>query len=322
MLAAFGLTPLANARAFSLNCGTPQGFQSHGRSIELKTQGHWDSLGFGHARLNYQLQFGIDCVAGESCWALGQSVGTGVVANRDYRPNRYQNYQQFVLDPMPEVEHAYLLLPDPVPDQATSFRAYAMMDAVHGSFGATIPLLCQGEPMISLNSSISESAAAELARANRIIHEEYGFPALHLLAKADALQKEIAAGDQDKVSVSKATQLALAVILDSFDAIEAPLNIAAHGWASTHGQRLSGDLTVDQKTAARAFLRKEMQASQTSLALHLGGIVKGQDYPPEQGESTRDNWIFVLHVPTLSDHLYWVIVDRRGQNEPYIYGFN
>jgi hypothetical protein len=65
-----------------------------------------------------------------------------------------------------------------------------------------------------------------------------------------------------------------------------------------------------------------MQSSGTSLALHLGGIIKGQDYPPEQGESTEDNWIFVLHIPTLSDHLYWVIVDRRGSQAPYLYGFN
>lgn len=322
ILAAFGLNPLANARAFSLNCGSPQGFQSHGRSIAMTTQGRWESLGFGHTRLNYQLQFGIDCAAGESCWALGQSAGTGVVANQDYRPNRYQNYQQFVLDPMSGVEHGFLLLPENVPDEATSFRAYAMLDAVHGSFGATIPLHCQGEPVTSFSSSVSENAVAEVARADRILQKEYGFPALHLLVNAEALQKEIEAGDQDKVSVSSATQLAMAVILDNFDAIEAPLNIAAHGWASTHQQRLSGDLTLDQKTAARAFLREQMQGSQTSLALHLGSIIKGQDYPPEQGESTRDNWIFVLRIPTLSDHLYWVIVDRRGQNAPYIYGFN
>jgi hypothetical protein len=322
MLAALALTPLANARALSLNCGSPQGFQSHGRHLEVKAQGRWESLGFGHTLLNYELQFGIDCAANGSCWAAAQSSGEGVVANLDYRPSRYEDYQQFMLEPLASVQHGFLLLPKDPPEVAGPFRAYVMFDAVRGSFGATVPLLCQGEPVTSFSSSVSENALAELARADRIIQEDYGFPTLRLLANPEALQKEILGGSQDKVSVSQATQLAMAVILDNFDAIEAPLNIAAHGWASTHAKRLSDDLTLDQKAAARRFLREQMQNPGTSLALHLGSIIKGQDYPPEQGESTRDNWIFVLHVPTLSDHLYWVIVDRHGQKAPYLYGFN
>lgn len=321
MLAAFGLNPMANARAFSLNCASPQGFQSDGRRLEVRTQGRWESMGFGHTRLSYELQFGIDCRSPGSCWASAQNSGKGVVANQDYRPIRYLNYQQFVLDSLPAVEHGFLLLPAVVPDEAASFRAYLMLDAVHGSYGATIPLQCQGEPVTTLSSAVSGPAADEIARANRIIQDDFGFPGLSLLANRERLQKELDAG-QDKLTVSQATQLALALILDDFTAIEAPLNIAAHGWASTYGQSLSADLTLDQKTAARRFLREQMQDSRTSLALHLGGVIKGQDYPPEQGESAKENWVFVLHVPTLSDHLYWVIVDRQGHKAPYLYGFN
>jgi hypothetical protein len=322
MLAALGLTPIANARAYSINCGSPQGFQSFGRDVTVMTQGVWESLGFGHSRLNYKLQLTVDCEKNNSCWASAEGSGKGVVANQDYEPTRYQDFQQFSLDPIPSLEQGYLLLPSSVPETRASFRAYAMLDAVRGSFGTTVPLLCRGEPVTSSSSSVSESAVAELARADRIIQDDFGFPKLRLLANAEALEKQMKNGAADKVSVSQATQLAMAVIFDSFDAIEAPLNIAAHGWASTHEQRLSETLTRDQETAARQFLREQMQSSATSLALHLGGIIKGQDYPPEQGESTEDNWIFVLHIPTLSDHLYWVIVDRRGSKAPYLYGFN
>lgn len=44
-------------------------------------------------------------------------------------------------------------------------------------------------------------------------------------------------------------------------------------------------------------------------------------YPPENGESVQDNWIFNLTLFEVSDHLYWVVVPRNG--DPLkVYGFN
>ncbi len=45
-------------------------------------------------------------------------------------------------------------------------------------------------------------------------------------------------------------------------------------------------------------------------------------FPPERGESDQDFWIFCLTIPALSDHLFWVLLDKSGQKQPYIYGFN
>lgn len=46
-------------------------------------------------------------------------------------------------------------------------------------------------------------------------------------------------------------------------------------------------------------------------------------YPvPEDRELVEDNWIFASSFPDLSDHIYWVIVDRSGKKETYVYGFN
>ncbi|HYX32705.1 MAG TPA: hypothetical protein VE954_06295 [Oligoflexus sp.] len=314
--------PVLGAQAFSLNCGSAKGFQSHGRSLDVRTQGRWEALGFGHARLNYELSYGIDCTGAGSCWAAARTSGGGVIANPDYKPQRYQNYQQFALDTMDHVQQSFLLLPESVPPKAGSFPAYLMLTSVHGTYGATVPLQCQGEPVKTLSSSTSENALSEIARADRIIQVDYNFPHIRLQADAAALQKQIEAGPDDQVSVSQATQLALAVILDDFEPIEAPLNIAADGWASTHEQRLTGHLTREQKHDIRLYLREQMQSEKTTLSLYLGSTVQGQIYPPEQGENTQDNWIFVLRVPTLSDHLYWVIVDRKGKAAPYLYGFN
>jgi len=43
---------------------------------------------------------------------------------------------------------------------------------------------------------------------------------------------------------------------------------------------------------------------------------------PENRESVDENWIFVLSLPDLSDHIYWAIVDRTGEKPAYCYGFN
>jgi hypothetical protein len=34
------------------------------------------------------------------------------------------------------------------------------------------------------------------------------------------------------------------------------------------------------------------------------------------------NWIFSLYLPDLSDHLYWIVIDRATSGDAYIYGFN
>lgn len=45
-------------------------------------------------------------------------------------------------------------------------------------------------------------------------------------------------------------------------------------------------------------------------------------FPPEDGEEVETNWIWALSLPTLSDHLFWVIIDRTAMEPPYNYGFN
>ncbi|NJL74763.1 MAG: hypothetical protein HC892_06715 [Saprospiraceae bacterium] len=44
--------------------------------------------------------------------------------------------------------------------------------------------------------------------------------------------------------------------------------------------------------------------------------------PPENGERVESNWVFMLSLPTLSDHTFWGIADRTGATPAYNYGFN
>ncbi len=47
---------------------------------------------------------------------------------------------------------------------------------------------------------------------------------------------------------------------------------------------------------------------------------------PPGGERVEDAWIFVLSMPSLSDHVYWAVVPRRrgvsSRVPVHVYGFN
>ncbi|NBX76915.1 MAG: hypothetical protein EBQ92_10210 [Proteobacteria bacterium] len=43
---------------------------------------------------------------------------------------------------------------------------------------------------------------------------------------------------------------------------------------------------------------------------------------PEHGESVDENWIIELRIRSLSDHIFWSVVDRAGKKPTYNYGFN
>ena len=42
---------------------------------------------------------------------------------------------------------------------------------------------------------------------------------------------------------------------------------------------------------------------------------------PKQEESIEENWIFYLSLPDLCYNLFWAIIDRKGTQKIYNYGF-
>jgi hypothetical protein len=310
--------------ALALSCESPEGFKSQNRTIEVSARGLLETLGFGYTLQQSNLHYGIDCQSDGSCWAAASVNEADLAANRNYKPRRYVGFNQFSLSPkLQDQARLYWLIPDlSQVKEGGDFTAYLQIAGVNSAFGATVPLNCKGTPVKSLVSHTMKSARSEIASANQVIQDDFGLAQLNLVVDEQLLKKEIETSAASIVSLAKATQQALALILDEYSYGEVPLNLAAHGWSETVGELLSVPLTQKQKLASAQFLRQELNDSHTSLSLFLGVTVRGLVYPPEQGEKYDKNWIFVLRIPSLSDHIYWIVVDKKGEIPPFVYGFN
>jgi len=85
--------------------------------------------------------------------------------------------------------------------------------------------------------------------------------------------------------------------------------------------------SIDEQPSEEEEVVKAIRTFTAEATLHLvprklDPEARPRVFPPENGESVADNWVFYFKLPTLSDHLYWAIVDRTGEKEPYCYGFN
>ncbi|RIH83598.1 hypothetical protein Mlute_02150 [Meiothermus luteus] len=63
-------------------------------------------------------------------------------------------------------------------------------------------------------------------------------------------------------------------------------------------------------------VRDFMNAGDSQLTL----ITPESPLQPDGGENPEKFWVFLLHMPTLSEHRWWAIVDKNGRNETYNYG--
>ncbi len=59
-----------------------------------------------------------------------------------------------------------------------------------------------------------------------------------------------------------------------------------------------------------------MNAGDSQLSL----ITPESPIQPDGGEDPRKFWVFLLEMPSLSEHRWWAIVDKNGHNETYNYG--
>lgn len=123
----------------------------------------------------------------------------------------------------------------------------------------------------------------------------------------------------NQISFTDALRLALETLLTSDSDRESPRFLI---------QQIFGLFPEDDPEAAEKItthLREYLQ--QGELRLLPDEDWNNEDtefdyYPPEERETATLNWVFSLYLPTLSDHLYWIIVPRDGAREAYIYGFN
>lgn len=123
----------------------------------------------------------------------------------------------------------------------------------------------------------------------------------------------------NRLSFSNALRSALHTILTSHSERDSPRFLIGNifGWFS------------EQDPGAEDLITKKLyeflQSGQLSLLPNLDWDNEDIEFdfnPPEERESAELNWIFTLYLPTLSDHLYWIIIPRDGESEAYVYGFN
>lgn len=70
--------------------------------------------------------------------------------------------------------------------------------------------------------------------------------------------------------------------------------------------------TEELQNAVKDF----MNAGDSQITL----ITPESPLQPDGGENPNKFWVFLLQMPTLSEHRWWAIVDKNGRNETYNYG--
>lgn len=165
----------------------------------------------------------------------------------------------------------------------------------------------------------AEERATKVLLARNIHHLKLFFTDQELAAQ------EALPGNE--VDFERALKLALESFMYDGRSYESPLFIA-------HEDELEGGPCLAPLFGERIRCYLDQEDSILGL-VHLDGAVREVElegrtlrvYPPEEGESAAENWIFYLKLPQLSDHLRWAVVHRalvgsQGKTLVYNYGFN
>jgi hypothetical protein len=157
----------------------------------------------------------------------------------------------------------------------------------------------EGENPGCLSDLEAEAVVAEILGA-------YGITELGVILPPD----EVCAQQQqydNLVSFSAAVEAAIVSFLSDDEDMDSPL---ARLEFVDGGPCLAGD----PSDRIRCF----MDRPDSSFEL----IGPQSRFPPEHRESLDESWSFYLSMDSLSDHLFWAIVDRSGAQPAYNYGFN
>ncbi|WP_337867884.1 hypothetical protein [Meiothermus sp.] len=114
----------------------------------------------------------------------------------------------------------------------------------------------------------------------------------------------------DEEGFLEALEAAIRSFIEDSDDDESPLGLIE---ADPSAYDLSDEPDTDElQNAVKDF----MNAGDSQLTL----ITPESPLQPDGGENPQKFWIFLLEMPTLSEHRWWAIVDKNGRNETYNYG--
>ncbi len=149
------------------------------------------------------------------------------------------------------------------------------------------------------------------------IEKQYGIKGLTLTCDEAQIQAQNAL-PASKMKFEQALDKAIQTILTDDKNPESPRSLVKDVFSLSPSQP-NGEANLQAK------IKELLGSGSLRLLPNVDWSDMEKDYgffPPENGETAADNWVFFLSLPELSDHLYWVIIDRQGSKAPYVYGFN
>lgn len=140
-------------------------------------------------------------------------------------------------------------------------------------------------------------------KSTRIIRSEYGLKNIKISISDKDINQQMRLPNH--ISYEKALRLAIESFLNDDSDVESPLSLVMDNEPSQPSKEKAKQILLQ-------YLNKSTSRIQL-LPLHE---------KPEGGESCNENWIFYLYISDLSDHAHWAVIDRKGLEAPYNYGFN
>ena len=140
-----------------------------------------------------------------------------------------------------------------------------------------------------------------------------------LQQKIDSLLKALEVSDltvevsgplEDEAGFLEALEKALTSLIEDGDNEESPLGMIQ---SDPSAYDLSEEPEMDEmQNAVKDF----MNAGDATLSL----VTPSSSIQPDGGENLSKCWVFLLAMPTLSEHRWWAVVEKSGRKETYNYG--
>lgn len=156
------------------------------------------------------------------------------------------------------------------------------------------------------------------SRIQSILSDEFDVPRLEVVYKSADIKAQEALSENQRGFI-QALRIAVETILLDGNDQESPRAIVKEVFELFPGEVENAEEKIQLK------VREFLSTGTLQLLPNLNWSDRDQDFdfsPPENGEMADTNWIFSLYLPDLSDHLYWIIIDRATSGDAYIYGFN
>ena len=266
--------------------------------------------------LSYQLEINAGCEGGFECKSKHLSQAKMLMNRLEYNPTKYFEYQQFILPTSVKLrsrqrlEMLQLILPKKL---SPEFSAILINTRENNRYKVRFDMDCKITASVDTDFGKNLDLSQTINRAVSLIHEDFGFKNVDFAVDEVALAKQLK--ENNPVSFLKALKSALINFLNDEDHPESPLALARIGAYENWNLSNVKESLLDHHIS-HWYLIESLLSGPANLEFSY------DPYPPEEGESGAENWIFRLQIEQLSDHIYWSIVSKDGSKKTYNYGFN